>query len=431
MQKIGFWSLSSLVIGNLLGSAVFLLPSTLAQYGSVSMVAWCITALGAIMLALVFAELSNKIPKNGGPYAFVSHAFGRNMGFIIAWGYWILSWISNAALLAGIAGYLALISGPLEKETVLVIEIFILLLITCFNLLGIKAAGRGEIVFTILKIIPLIMIPIFGIFAIDIANFPPFTLENHSLYDTLNATAFITLWGFLGLETGTVPGSGVINAKKNIPLATVFGTLVAAIIYILGTVVTFGVIPNDVLVKSTAPYAETASFLFGGAWGVPIAIMAVITCIGSLNGWTIVVGRIAQSAADDGLFPASFKKVNKNGTPYYSIVTSAVLTLPFIIFSATTDLIAQFNMIIDISVTFILFVYMACVLSFFKILHQSGNWSIYKATIFLLSFVFVLWAFFATKPQMLLYSLLISLSGLPVWIYVRYSHKANYKSFGA
>src|SRR5689334_22173772 len=110
-QKIGFLPLASLVTGNLVGSGVFLLPSTLAKFGSISILAWIITALGAIILALIFAELGHKIPKNGGPYAFVSAAFGKNFGFFVAWGYWILSWISNAALVASAAGYFSIIVG--------------------------------------------------------------------------------------------------------------------------------------------------------------------------------------------------------------------------------------------------------------------------------------------------------------------------------
>jgi APA family basic amino acid/polyamine antiporter len=417
MQKIGLWPLTSLVIGNLLGSGVFLLPATLAQYGSISILAWGITALGAILLALIFAELGHKIPRSGGPYAFVSQAFGSDVGFVIAWGYWILSWISNSALLAGIAGYVSLICGQLGTPAVLGVEVGILVSVTAFNMLGIKTAGRGELIVTVLKIVPLIVIPLFGIFSVETKNFPAFNLTEGSLYATLNATAFITLWGFLGLETGTVPGGQVVNSRRTVPMATIVGTLTAALIYILGTVVAFGVIPNEILVKSNAPYATAASMIFGGSWGIPVALMAILTCIGSLNGWTIVVGRIAQSAANDGLFPAIFSCTNKEGTPRIAILISSALTLPFVVLSATSDLVEQFNLIIDISVTFILFVYLACVLAFFKIFHISKSWSIYRVCIGLLSLGFVLWALSASKPEMLVYSILLVATGLPVWLY--------------
>jgi APA family basic amino acid/polyamine antiporter len=200
-------------------------------------------------------------------------------------------------------------------------------------------------------------------------------------------------------------------------MATIVGTLTAALIYILGTVVAFGVIPNEILVKSNAPYATAASMIFGGSWGIPVALMAILTCIGSLNGWTIVVGRIAQSAANDGLFPAIFSCTNKEGTPRIAILISSALTLPFVVLSATSDLVEQFNLIIDISVTFILFVYLACVLAFFKIFHISKSWSIYRVCIGLLSLGFVLWALSASKPEMLVYSILLVATGLPVWLY--------------
>ncbi len=422
-QKIGFWPLTSLVTGNLVGSGVLLLPAALAKFGSIGILAWGITALGAVILALIFAELSHKIPKNGGPYAFVSAAFGKNCGYVVAWGYWTFSWLSNSALIATAASYFSLITGGVSKPVILGIEIGVLALITAFNMFGIRTTGRAELIITITKVIPLILIPVIGIFIMDMDHFPALNLTEQPLHVALNSVAFITIWAFVGLESGTVPGGQVINPRRNIPLATIAGTMISAFIYIIGTIVTFGIIPNDQLANSQAPYAEATSIIFGGSWAIAVAITAIVICIGSLNGWTIVVGRIAQAAANDGLFPKAFSRTNAQGTPTWAILVSSVLTVPFIILSLDESLIDQFNFVIDISVTFILLVYLSSIAAFFKLIRNDNELRKYKYTIGFLGLIFVLWALWATKPILLLYSLIIALSGLPMWLYNRKTQK--------
>jgi len=253
---------------------------------------------------------------------------------------------------------------------------------------------------------------------ISFDNFPEFNISNSSTGVALNSVAFITLWAFVGVETATVPGSQVINPRRNIPIATIAGTIIAALVYILGTIVIFGVVPSDTLMASHAPYADAANFVFGGGWGSVTAIAAIITCVGSLNGWTIIVGRIAQAAADDGLFPKIFSKTNSMGTPAYAIIVSTVLTVPFIVLSINEGLMEQFNLIIDVTVTFVLFVYMACVLAFFKLIRGDKHLRVYRYIIGALAFGFLSWAFFATQPKMIFYSLLLALCGLPIRAFI-------------
>ncbi|MCE2992650.1 MAG: amino acid permease [Alphaproteobacteria bacterium] len=417
-QKLGLIPLTSLVTGNLVGSGVFLLPVALAKFGSISLLGWILTTLGAIVLALIFAELSHKIPKNGGPYAFVSQAFGKELGFMIAWGYWTLSWISNSALIASAASYLTVITGDLDKSVMLFLEISVLFIVAAFNLFGLKTTGKGELIITTVKVLPLLIIPIVCLPFISFDNFPEFNISNSSTGVALNSVAFITLWAFVGVETATVPGSQVINPRRNIPIATIAGTIIAALVYILGTIVIFGVVPSDTLMASHAPYADAANFVFGGGWGSVTAIAAIITCVGSLNGWTIIVGRIAQAAADDGLFPKIFSKTNSMGTPAYAIIVSTVLTVPFIVLSINEGLMEQFNLIIDVTVTFVLFVYMACVLAFFKLIRGDKHLRVYRYIIGALAFGFLSWAFFATQPKMIFYSLLLALCGLPIRAFI-------------
>lgn len=416
-QKIGFWPLTSLVTGNLVGSGVFLLPATLASFGIISLLGWIITSIGAIILALIFAELSSHCPKIGGPYAYSTEAFGKSIGFFIAWGYWILAWVSNSALLAAAVGYFSSIVPGVTKEIALALEISILIIITLFNLFGIRTTGRGELVITTTKVLPLILLPLIALFFLDFSNITSLSLEKENLLPNLNTVAFLTLWGFVGLESGTVPGEQVNNPKKNIPLATITGTLIAATIYIVGTIAVFGIVPTEILADSKAPYADVAAIIFGGSWGVPVAIAAIISCIGSLNGWTMVTGRIAQAAAKDNLFPTFFAKTNRYGTPYLSVLISSCLSIPFVILSIQENLLEQFNTIIDISVTFVLIIYLVSVLAMFKIYYKANKLTFYRICIALIGLIFTLWALWAASLKTVCLSLTVILLGIPLWLY--------------
>jgi basic amino acid/polyamine antiporter, APA family len=367
-QKIGVFRLTSLVTGNLIGAGVFLLPASLAVFGSISLWGWVIASFGAILLALVFSNLSQMLPKIGGPYVYVQKAFGKHIGFYLCWGYWVMAWVSNSSLLAGAVGYASQIYGGFDKETSLMLELAILFSITILNLFGLKMTGSMGFVFTVLKVIPLILLPIFGLAYVDLNNLKVFNATAESTLSTLNLVAFITFWGFIGIETGTVPGGQVINPRRTIPIATIIGTLIAAVVYMLGTFVIMGIMPLEALRDSRAPYADVAEYMWGGSWSLPIAIAAIISCIGSLNGWTMIVGRMPQAAADDGLFPSMFSRVNSLGSPYNGIIVSSVLTVPLLFMSISDQLLEQFNFIMEISTTLILIIYLVCVLAYIKIL---------------------------------------------------------------
>lgn len=415
--RLDFVQLTALVSGNLIGSGVFLLPATLAAFGSISLLGWALTTCGAIVLALIFSELANKVPKAGGPYAFAKAAFGDHVGFFTAWGYWILGWISNTALLVGSVGALMTIFGEFEIQTILLIELSILTAVTMFNLFDIQTTGNGALILTAAKVIPLIVLPIVGIYFINFDNFVAFNVTDKPFFETLNVVAFITLWGFVGLETGTIPGDEVVNPRKTIPLATICGTLIAATIYVLGTVMIFGVIPHEQLVVSKAPYAEAASIIFGGTWGIPVAVLALISCIGALNGWTMIVGRMPEAAAKDGLFPEIFARTNRHNSPHYSIIISALLTAPLIVLTVDSNLINQFNFILDISVTFLLVIYLICILSLVKISIVTKELNNYKLLLIITGFLFLSWAMWSANINMVMLSFTLVLLGIPLWLF--------------
>ncbi len=414
-DQIGIWPLTSLVTGNLVGSGVYLLPATLSIFGTISLCGWMTASFGALLLSLVFAYMSSRVTKTGGPYLYAREAFGDAVGYYVAWGYWMLSWISNPALAVAAVGYISSLSGGLAPVTHLGLEVLIIFSLTAFNLLGLKVTGRAELYITILKILPLLILPIIGLFFIDFSNLVQHVnTSGQTTGMALSAATFIAMWSFVGLETGTVPAGQVKDAARTVPRATILGTVIAAFIYILGAVVIMGVVAPDVLLHSKAPYADAATRIFGGTWGMAVPVAAIISCLGTLNGWTMVVGRIPYGAAQDGLFPPIFSRTTAHGTPYWGIIISAICSIPLLLLSLQSTLMEQFNFIIDVAVTLVLLVYLISVLAYFKFLLREQDTSVAKVALGIGALAFTGWALWAAGGKMVALSLTILVLGIPM-----------------
>lgn len=416
-RRLGLLQTISMVIGNLVGSGVFLLPASLAAVGTLSLVGWVLTGCGALLLAIVFAALSQTTQNNGGPHNYVGQAFGKEGAYWVAWGYWVLSWISNTALVVAAVSYLSPLLGGLSQPMILLSQVLILCLVTFINIRGIQFAGRFELFMTTLKLIPLVAIPAIGLFWVDLGQLLPIVPNGVEAIDGVKTAMFLTLWAFVGLETATVTTGEVKNPKRNIPLATVIGTLIALVVYVLGSVVMLGVLGPEGLSSSKAPYADLAGHLFGGNWMTLIAIAAFLCCLGSFNGWTMVVGRISQGAANEGLFPSIFSKLDRRGTPVIGLIVSALCTLPLLFLSLQENLLSQFNAIIDISITLILIIYMICILAYFKLRIGFSNRKALLVGVGAL--LFVLFALYAAGFKMVMLSMSLLVLGLPMRFYLR------------
>jgi APA family basic amino acid/polyamine antiporter len=269
------------------------------------------------------------------------------------------------------------------------------------------------------KIIPLLLLPLIGLFWINIDHFQIPSPSQSDFWGSLNAAAFLTLWGFVGLETGTVPGEQVDNPSKTIPRAVLMGTFIAMLVYILGTIAIIGIIPCDILASSKAPYADIASHIFGGNWGGVVSSMTIISIIGALYGWIFVVGQIPLSAVKDGLFPKIFGKVNRFDSPHVSILISSFCTLTLVFISHDENLGKQFQSIIEVSLTLIFTIYFLCVLSFIKLTRKERPLSFSEIMLSSSSLIFILWAMWAASLEMVALSLLGFLSGVPVYLWVK------------
>ena len=412
-NKMGFWAVTSLVAGSQIGTGIFLLPASMAAFGAAGLCSWLITATGAMLLAFVFAGLCSSIPKTGGPHTFIEAAFGKTFGFFSAWTYWVISWLSTPMVVISVVSYLSPVLGDLHPIANFVLEISILLFITGLNLMGVRSAGRVEFVFTVLKLLPLLLVPVAGLFYFNGAHFVPFNPTESSTVSVLNAAALLTLWGFIGVESATTPADSVENPKKTIPRAIITGTLLVALVYIFSSIVIMGVVPPEALAASKAPFADAAERIFGGNWYIVISLAASVVCLGTLNAWVLTSGQIALGAASDGHLPKFFTVKNERGAPKWALLISSLGMVPVLFLTLNKSLIEQVTFIIDVSVTAFLFVYVMSTLSYLKLF---GKKSASSLVIGLGALSFCGWALYSSGPQMVLLASCITLTGLPVYL---------------
>jgi basic amino acid/polyamine antiporter, APA family len=423
---LGLMAATALVVGNMVGSGDYLLPASLAKYGGISILGWVVTAVGAVLLAFVFAELGRAYPQTGGPYAFSRRAFGDFIGFQTAWGYWIATWTSNAALAIGFVSYLDDFWTGLAHDKLLaaLVAIAAIWVLTGINAIGVREGGMVQVVTTVIKLIPLAVVAIAGIFFVHGSHFHPFNTSGQSGIDAVTAAATLTLFAFVGLESATVAAGDVRNPRRTIPRATVIGTLLAAAVFVLGQIAVLGIIPAGELAKSTAPFADAAAVMFGGWAGTVVAVSAVIGTFGALNGWILLQGQVPLAAARDKLFPAVFAKTSRSGAPVPGLVISSALMTVLILMNYSASLVDQFTSIILLATLSILVPYTYAAAAHLLFLatgriRAPRRSIIRQAVVASLAFAYTLWAIAGAGADTVLRGFLLLLAGIPVYVWIR------------
>lgn len=438
---LGLWMAAALVVGNMIGSGVFLLPSSLAPYGGISIVGWLFTATGAMLLALVFARLGRQQPRVGGPYAYTRAAFGDFAGFVVGWGYWISIWVGNAAIAVAFAGYLGFFWPRISHDGALAgaIALAAVWLLTVVNSAGVRQGGRVQVVTTALKLLPLVGVAAFGLALFHPANFQPFNRAGGSTLGAVSATAALTLWAFLGLESATVPAGDVRDPDRTIPRATILGTVFSAVLYIAATAAVMGIVPPASLESSTAPFADAAQAIWGQWAGAGVAAGAAISSFGALNGWILLQGQVPMAAAADGLFPAPFARRARTGAPALGLAISSVLITVLVGANYTRGLVPLFTFVVLLSTLSTLIPYLFCSLAALKAAAASGpaealvaGGGVGKprsngaparspgfAIVAVLAFVYSAWAIVGCGAEAILWGLVLLAAGVPIYVGLR------------
>ena len=403
----------------MIGSGIFLLPASLAAYGGISVVGWIVSALGGLVLAKVFSQLGTWFPKTGGPYIFAKEGFGDFPAFLVAWGYWIAICCTNAAIVVTILSYLSIFFPMLSESPVLSIGfgLGILWLLTYINTRGVKEAAWVQLITTVLKLVPLILIAIVGMFMLEISHFQPFNLSGKSDIMAITITTTLTLYAFLGIESATIPADNIKDPTRTIPKATKIGTWMAIVVYILGSVAVMGLIPPETLAVSDAPFADAAAVIWGDSVRKWVALGIIVSTFGALNGWIMMQGQIPMAAARDKLFPPLFAKANKNATPAQGLIFSSVLISALILMNYSKSLIKAFEFLILLSTLTCLVPYLFSTATHILVSLRIGKkWRWLWGGI---AFAFSIWAVIGCGEEIVFWGFLALMAGIPFYVWIK------------
>lgn len=334
-RRLGLPQATSLVVGTIIGVGIFNLPASLAGFGPISLVALALTTVGAICLALMFASLARRMPADGGPYAYARAAFGNGVGFANAWLYWIPSWAGNAAIATGWVLYVERFVNTGHNQAVTIaLTLAGIWTAAAINLRGLASMGRIQLWTSILKFVPLLLMATIGLAFIDTANFRVWNTSGLPPVAAIGGAMALCLFSYIGVESASVAAAKVRDPRRNVPRATILGTLASAGVYLLSLVAVLGIVSADDLETSTAPFATAVEAITGTTWaGSVMAFLVVVSGFGALNGWTMLAAEMPYAAAEDGLFPEHFRRLSRRGVPAFGIVTSALLSTAAVLLS--------------------------------------------------------------------------------------------------
>jgi len=415
--KLGFWMTLALVVGNMIGSGIYILPATLAPLGYNQLIGWAVTLGGALCLAFTFARLGARLPLAGGPYAYAQAAFGPVPGFVTAWSYWTMVWAGNGAVAVADVSNLSLIAPGISAVPGLpaMLSVAFVWLLTAVNIRGVRAAGDVSVVTTALKLVPLVGLIGMTLWLL-LTGAPHVSQPQVALSGSVVATAAgLTFWGFLGLESATVPADKVENASTIVPRATLIGVALTGLVYI-GISTAFALyMPMQAAAASPAPVADFLARFFGSGVGQVVAVFAAISAFGTLNGFILLQGEVPWAMAKGGVFPRWFASEGTRGTPVRSHLVSSALVSVVTLLNFGRGMGDLFAFIASVSLAAGMLSYFLAMLAAVRLLPREPAVIIAA----LVGAAFIAWAAWGLGVEALAYGAGFIVLGLPFYLWVR------------
>ena len=424
-NKIGVVQLTILTMVNMMGSGIIMLPTKLAEIGTISIVSWLVTAVGSTALAYAFAQCGMFSKKSGGMGGYAEYSFGKAGNFMANYTYGVSLVIANTAIAISAVGYGSELFGAiLSPLSIALWTIFTLWLATVLNFGGARITGNISS-FTIWGvIIPVVGISIIGWKWFDGSMYVnSWNPHNVPTFEAIGVSISMTLWAFLGLESACANADAVENPEKNVPIAVLGGTLGAAVIYIVSTNVIAGIVPNLELANSTAPFGLAFAHMFDEIVGKVIMVLMVMSCFGSLLGWQFTIAQVFKSSAEEGYFPAFFKKVTSKDAPVVGMITITALQTLLSLMTISPSLNKQFNVLVDLAVVTNVIPYLLSMAALAVLLKaENVTPQKYKTTVFVafIGSLYSIYALYAAGEQAMLYGSIVTFIGWTLYGFVSY-----------
>lgn len=406
-SKMNVWQLTILTAVNMIGSGIILLPSKLAEVGTISIFSWIITAGGSLALAYAFARCGMLSRKPGGMGGYAEYAFGKAGNFMANYTYGLSLVIANVAIAITAVGYgMVLFNTTLSPVQTCIWTIILLVITTVANFGGARITGRIGAVTVWGVIVPVVIVALLGWFWFSSTTWSEaWNPRNLEFLPAVGSSISITLWAFLGLESACANADAAENPERDVPIAVLVGTIGAAIIYIVSTNVIAGIIPNAELARSNAPFGLVFATMFSPLVGQIVTTAMVIACIGSLLGWQFTVAQVFKSSADVGYFLPIFKMATKAGTPIVGMIVLLVAQVALSLMTISPELSSQFQKIVDFAVVTNLVPYvssMAALITIQKIARVPAGPALVTNIIAMIATAYSFYALYSSGPLALM-----------------------------
>jgi APA family basic amino acid/polyamine antiporter len=425
-RQLGFWMCTALVVGNTIGMGIFMQPAALAPFGLNALTGWLAVIIGCSSLAIVFAALARRMPQADGPFDYVRGTLGEPVAFAALWSYWISTVVTLPTLAVAVVGYFISAFPASQAIPPPVLTVAFMWLFVAVNLLGVRSGGRVQVITSLLKLVPLLLVLVVGAAAIltepaaYATNLP--TTPAVGLPASM-AAASIALYAMLGFESATVAAGRARDPERTIPRATLVGTLLVAIVYVAAVAIGMLVVPQATLATSDAPFVTILDALLGAGYGRWLALFVVISGLGCLNGWTLVVAELARTLAIKKLMPEAMGRANRFGVPWVGLIVIGVLATFIGLMNYSDSLVAGYTMLSVIVTAANLPLYACCAIGIFLLWKRAPGLAppaLWLAGVGGLAFT--AFAFFGVGLEPFLWAFGLSLAGLPVYFWMRSRH---------
>jgi len=427
-RKLGFVMCVALVVGNMVGSGVFLLPADLAPLGWNSVYGWLATIAGTLCLTVVLTRLARDLAGGCGPFTYPAAAFGRGIGFITAWSYWISIWVTNATLAVAVVRNLSVLRPELGAPGVgASVAIGVIWLLTVVNCFGVRTAGRVQVGTTFLKLIPLGGAILVGAWLIGTQGPAalPAAPEPISLAG-INAAATFALFAMLGFESAMAAGDRIDNPGHVVPRATFIGTALTGLIYLFACSAVTLLLPANAVHGSNAPFALFFTVYVGPWTGALVALFAAVAALGALNGFILLQGELPLALGRDGLFPSWFARQNRREAPQRIHILSSVLATALVLVNYSRGLAGLFQFMVLVTTSVTIIFYIAGALASMKLAREGRIASSPGfALIAAVGVLYSLWAFYGAGVEASLWSLAMTAAGAPLYFVMRWASRSS------
>lgn len=427
-RKLGFVMCVALVVGNMIGTGIFQLPRDLAPLGWNSVFGWLATIAGAICLVLVLLKLGRGRADSCAAYSYPAAAFGPGTGFVVAWSYWVSSWTAYAVFAVAVVQNLAVIWPGLGAPTVgAPVAVAILWLLTFVNCLGVREAGKVQVLTVALKLLPLAGVILVAFWLVLRGAATPVAYASVPIEaGSINSAATLALFAMLSFEAAMMAGDRVENPERNVRRATIVGILLTGFIYLLCASAVTLLLPREAVAGASSPFALFFSTFVSPAVGGVVAIFVAISALGALNGTILVAAEMPLAAARAGLLPAWLVRFNRQEIPWRIHILSSGLATLLVIASYTDSMAKLFNFMLLVTTSSALIFYLAGALAALALRAvgqiEGGLGFILVCTA---ATVYCLWAFYGAGIQPTLWSLGLNAVAIPIYWLMRLANRSS------